>query len=266
MKNNYKNLLILFMSVMMVASCSVKEDRRVCPSWLRLDLHPCLDVTGDVLVTAWNDEGNLRYFRDKVHVLDYAEYYDKDVPRGLTHISVYTPLKSNIEEGHRITIPYGQDFDEFYAYSNYVNCDEEFYVDTVYLHKQFANVYIKIEKSEDENYPYEFFVESNVCGIDLFTLLPIEGKFMYDIPIDRTDMGIFSLPRQFEDSDALKLNIRHKGVTIESINLAEVVRTMNYSWDAENLEDIYIGVDYAEAEVSISISDWGEGQKEDVIL
>ena len=41
---------------------------------------------------------------------------------------------------------------------------------------------------------------------------------------------------------------------------------MNYSWDAENLEDIYIGVDYAEAEVSISISDWGEGQKEDVIL
>ena len=266
MKNNYKNLLILFMSVMMVASCSVKEDRRVCPSWLMLDLHPCLDVTGDVLVTAWNDEGNLRYFRDKVHVLDYAEYYDKDVPRGLAHISVYTLLKGNIEDGHRIMIPYGQDFDEFYAYSNYVNCDEEFYVDTVYLHKQFANVYIKIEKSEDENYPYEFFVESNVCGIDLFTLLPIEGKFSYDIPIDRTDTGIFSLPRQYDDSNALKLNIRHKGVTIESINLAEVVRTMNYSWDAENLEDIYIGVDYAEAEVSISISDWGEGQKEDVIL
>lgn len=257
-------LLPLF--VLLASSCSVKEDRGVCPCWLRLDLHPCLDVTGDVMVSAWSGNGDSRYLRDKAHVLDYKEYYEADVPKGETFINVFTEALDNIEEGHRITIPFGQDFDRIHAYSNHVVCDGEFYVDTVRLHKQYAVVFVKVEKSELEDYPYEFFVESDVCGIDLLTLSPISGEFRYDIVFDDKDVGSFVLPRQFVDSDALTLNIRNKGVVVESINLAAMVRTMEYSWEDESLEDIYIGVDYADAEVSISISDWGEGQKVDVIL
>lgn len=257
---------VILLVLVVLASCSVKEDRSDCPCWLRLDLHPCLDVTGDVYVTAWDDDGENRYFRNKVHVLDYASYYDQDVPRGLIHINVYTSPVTNVEENHRIIVPLGEDFDPLYVYSNYVDCDDEFYVDTVRLHKQFANVFIKLEKSEKEDYPYEFFIESNVCGVDMFTLLPIEGKFRYDIPFNKEDVGMFTLSRQFENTDALTLNIRNKGVTIETINLGEMARAMGYSWETESLEDLYIGVDYADSEVSISISDWGDGQKVDVIL
>mgnify|MGYP006955442500 FL=1 len=70
---------------------------------------------------------------------------------------------------------------------------------------------------------------------------------------------MFCLPRQKEDGSELRLLIHDKGEVIETIPLAEWIDKMGYNWLKKDLEDIYIGVDYAKAEVSITIKGWDEG-------
>ena len=70
---------------------------------------------------------------------------------------------------------------------------------------------------------------------------------------------MFCIPRQKEDGGELRLLIHDKGEVIETIPLAEWIDKMGYNWLKKDLDDIYIGVDYAKAEVSIIVQGWDEG-------
>jgi hypothetical protein len=70
---------------------------------------------------------------------------------------------------------------------------------------------------------------------------------------------MFCLPRQEEDGGALRLLLLDGEEVVDELPLASWISQMGYSWLRKDLEDIYIGVDYAKAEVSISIQGWDEG-------
>ena len=52
---------------------------------------------------------------------------------------------------------------------------------------------------------------------------------------------------------------------ISSIPLGEQIALMQYDWQEANLKDIYLGVDYAEATVEISIQGWKSDEFEIII-
>ena len=68
-----------------------------------------------------------------------------------------------------------------------------------------------------------------------------------------------SIPQEKEDGGNLRLLVYEEGEVIETIPLAEWIARMGDNWLKKDLEDIYIGVDYAKAEVSISIKGWDDG-------
>lgn len=251
---------------LLLSSCGVKEDRQECPCWLRLVLDPCRTVADDVVISAWADDVTDRYFRDSVHVPDHPEYYEHDVSRGRIRLSVYSGLSENVEEENRVMIPYGQDFDRVHAYVGSLLCKDEFCRDTIRLSKQFATVFVRVRKSGEENYPYVYTLESDVVGLDLLTLQPLPGEFCHEITFNDRNVGSVHLPRHDEDGGGLVLNIVHKGVEVEQIDLSGMLKAVNYDWTSKDLEDIHVEVDYEDTSVSLSISGWKEGEKQEIVL
>ena len=264
MHRNKRFTIILL--AFLLASCSVKEDREECPCLLQLDLHPCLAVSDDVVVAVWNESGAEQYFRDTVHVSDCPDVYERNVRRGQAIVCVHTGTVAGLEEGNGLTIPYGHDSDMIYAVADRVACSGESCRDTVVLHKQFATLLLKLERTENGKHSYSFNVESDIAGMDLLTLLPIGGKFRHDVVFDEEDVGRVNLPRHPVNNENIVLNILEGGFAVAMVNLSEMIREADYDWTSESLEDIYVRVDYAEASVKVSIYEWSEGQKQEIIL
>ena len=117
-----------------------------------------------------------------------------------------------------------------------------------------------------KSYPYSFNVESDVAGLDLITLRPVRGEFHYDIVFDDADLCSFNIPRHDKEAGCLSLNIVKAGEIVDSVSLSEIFIAMDYDWTADDLDDIYIRLDYTEAVVRVSIADWGEGIKREIVI
>ena len=251
-----KTLIILAAALLGAASCSIKEDRTPCPCWLSIDFSRCSQKT--VTVSAWTDS---ELFNDRIAVQDYpdAESYEKTVPKGYVSTSVISGEREMKRSGAHLTIPLGHDADSIYAHAASVECLGEFAKDTAELHKQFARVFMNVEVPQGHAYPYTFSAVSDVCGMDMRDLSPVDGEFKVDLQLDKDNICMFCLLRQKEDGGSLRLLIQDRGEIIETIPLAQWIEKMGYSWIRKDLEDIYIGVDYAKAEVSISVNGWDDG-------
>lgn len=243
-------------AIALAASCSIKEDRQPCPCWLTIDFQKCTQKS--VTVSAWGEE---ELFSERIAVQDYSQenIYEKTVPKGYVNTSVITGERDMQRSGARLCIPLGHDADSIYAHAANVECLGEFASDTVLLHKQFARVFMSVEIPQGHQYPYTFTVCSDVAGMDMRDLSPVDGEFKVDLKLDENNICMFCLPRQKEDGGDLRILIYDKGQIIETLPLADWINKMGYSWLKKDLEDIYIGVDYAKAEISISIKGWEEG-------
>ena len=251
-----KTLIIMAAALTLAASCSIKEDRSPCPCWLSIDLSRC--AQNSVTVSAWGED---EIFSERVAVHDYqeADSYEKTVPKGYVNTSVITGEREMKRSGARLIIPMGHDADSIYAHARSVECFGEFAKDTAVLHKQFARVFMSVEIPQGHDYPYTFKVCSDVCGMDMRDLSPLEGEYLIDIKLNEENICMFCLPRQKENGGTLRILIYQGSEVIETIPLAEWINQMGYSWIRKDLEDIYIGVDYAKAEVNISIKGWDDG-------
>ena len=262
MKNTkITSLVLAAFAVVAAVSCSVKEDRVECPCWLSVCLKDVSDKK-DVTVSEWLDTKEM-LSRETVAVQDYTctPYYEKQVPKGYVSIAVYRgKTRMNIED-YKLMIPKGFDSDSLYAYCHRVDCSKESALDTAEIHKQFATVFLGMKNSNDgKPYPYTIRVKSDVSGFNLVTLEPVAGEFSYEPePLGaEKNQFVFRLPRQMDDS--FNIEILEKGTVIETMNLGKIIEEdKNYSWNALDLDDIYIGVDFALARVTLNIIPWQSG-------
>lgn len=243
-------------ALLLAASCSIKEDRSPCPCWLSIDFSRCPKMS--VTVAAWAED---EIFSERIASDDYKEpgSYEKTVPKGWVSTSVIKGEREMQRNAERLIIPLGHDADSIYAHASAIECLGEFAKDTAVLHKQFARVFMSVEIPEGHEYPYSLVISSDVCGMDMRDLSPIEGEFCIDLVMGEDNIGMFCLPRQKEDGGDLKMLIYYQQELIETIPLADWINQMGYNWLKKDLDDIYIGVDYAKAEVSISIKGWDDG-------
>ena len=259
--NAFKTMAAAALAII-VTSCSVKEDRTPCPCWLGIHITPSLDRGRDLTVSAW-DEG--RIFSQTVSVADYPDAYEQTVPKGHVTVSAYCGRKVSTEEGGRIIIPHGYDADPVWAHLRMVDCTGEFAKDTVDMCKQWATVYLKIENSSEDEYPYRLAVESDVCGFDIRDLSPVSGPFRCELELDSEESCSFRLPRQRDDSRSV-ITVYSNGERLDDLPLYQWIEATGYSWHDRNLKDIYIGVDYVRAEVTLVIQGWAEGESYEITL
>lgn len=248
-----KRMTNILLAVLAVTSCTVKEDRTDCPCWLEMTVKDNTELCRSMTFTAWTTD---KVKEEEVDLTRYTETYETTVPRDIVTTCLYSGITRGEARGSEYHITKGQDADSLYSCSGVVDCTGETARTTVVLKKNFARVFLKMTAPEGEGYPYSVIVRSDVSGMDLITGRPINGQFEHQLRLDTQHQTTFALPRQPVDNKALIIDLYKDNKIIYTIPLGEQIAQMGYDWEDLNLKDIYIGVDYAEASVEISILGW----------
>ena len=241
------------------SSCSVKEDRDGCPCWMQIDLSSCSRYTDQVCLKGWTDRESV--FGVHVPEEEFPLTHEEEVPRGMVHYCAHSDPGESSISGMSVLVREGEQAPRLYAYRADVPAYGETVTDRVSLHKQYAAVAVRIENADDS---FGVTVRGRWAGLDLDTLEPVGGTFLHSP--GRTDDGVwyFRLMRQGDDSLVMDITGRD-GHTVP-YELGWMIRSTGYDWSAEDLDDIFLGVDYATGEVSVSVIPWEEGLVYDELL
>ena len=261
-RNIYNRIAIILTAAMAAASCSVKEDRTPCPCWLDIDITSCAEHAREVTLAGWN---GTRVFFEKVAVADYPDVYETTVTKGMVTSTAFCGLHESTLEGSRILIPEGKQADQIRAHAALVDCTGESARDKVELCRQYATVYLSMKGEEDVPNPYDIEIVTDICGIDITSLSPVEGSFRFAPQSDGDGVWIFRLPRLKEETP-VTARMLLEGSLVDELPLDSWIRQTGYSWLEKDLKEIYIGVDYAAGKVSVTVQGWEEGESMDIII
>ena len=227
-------LFVMWMAgILLLSSCSVKEDRSGCPCWMTVDL-------SDVAESRWkspkvqsrtehqevtkspesrqhiaesvvlrlrgnSDEDEVDYsYQVTESVRVDAEVLEYEVPRGSGGVSV---IKMPDRVGHdgivgydgdEIRIPVGEQMDSLYGYFRmfYTRCESV--LCDVELHKEFCTVSFTLGE-DGYTSPYDIEVWGNVAGVSAWDLMPVLGEFRY-APMQENGVYQVRVPRQVDNS------------------------------------------------------------------
>ena len=235
--------------VPLLSSCFVKEDRGLCPCWIELDLNNIKQE--QVRLGGWNGS---ELFAIKVKPEEYPDYYETTSPRGELYLSAIWPDSLPVRE-ERISIPKGQQADSVYAYSSRLNTNCETVRDVVRMHKQFATVHLKMQIPDSfDYYPYRVVIRGNTAGWDVRDFSGITGQFEYEPELEGVNEFSVRVPRQADKS--LTAELYSANEKVDEFRLGEIIAQAGFDWNAEELADISLDVDFTTSTVLAHISDW----------
>lgn len=251
--------IILVAIIPLLCSCSVKEDRGDCPCWLQIDLSSCSHFADRVSLKGWTSVSSV--FGVQVLSEDFTAMHEEEVPRTMVSYCATSGLDGSMNSGMSVVIPDGNQSDRLYAYRADVQAYGESAYDKVSLHKQYAAVAVKIDDSQND---YSVVVRSGWKGLDLTTLRPVPGSFRYAPEPTEDRVWFFRLPRQGDDS--LVMEITGKNGYTYPFDLGGEIRKAGYDWNAEDLDDIMLGVDYVSGGIHVEVIPWEQGLVYDEII
>lgn len=255
-----------FLSILLISSCSVKEDRDTCPCRLTIDLSDASKADSSVLVTAKNGSGEL-YTNDVSRLAQESILIS--VPKGYVEVFCLQGTKKNMVVGRNVFIPEGCDTDSLMISTDLANCLGETAFSKASFHKNWTNLTISFSKGDGTDCPYGFVIEGEVNGIDIETITPLYGPFRCNArPITGEDAVEVNLPRQPEELNTLHLNIMDKSDNSlrVSYNLSELLKEMKYDWTTSDLNDVRMHVDHAGLITDITVLNWQTGCETEVVI
>ena len=238
--------------VMLVVSCSVKEDRKMCPCRLVLDMAE-VDTSvvkyAEIVVTAADGYG----FRDTLRVEDFEKGYVAKVPCGDVGVGVYCGASGNVDDQGNLLIAYGDECPQVYMHSSHLVAQGETCVESVAMRKNHCIMTIQVQSEKE--FPFRLEARGGVDGYEPGGK-PSDGDFMYAMGTDENGSCRLVLPRQKDNS--LVLEVHDDSQTLKSFALGEYVAASGYDWDEDDLKDISVSLDYALTKVVIAVADWEE--------
>jgi hypothetical protein len=253
---------ILLATMAAATACSIKEYREDCPCFLSLDLRRAFDdiVNGpeELLLSVYCPE---TYYRETYLSWNVPDSLELRVPRGQVVISAISVRNSKSVKDKSLLISYGDQADSIYAFSATVDASGESASETVDLHKQYSTVYVRFVWPEDgapSSNP-GIRVKSSTNGLLLDALEPSKGAFCIELPEkDIRERQSFRIPRQTDKSLTLELFSRASEEILDSINLGEYIDRTGYDWNAEDLQDIYVEIDYTRTDAVVTVKEWDD--------
>jgi len=266
-------LSLVLPTLLAFGACSVLEDRDPCPCRLSL---------------VWVRSGVLSALPEKTLVLSLRNTEEELISRESLPLSAFTDAgvfaltvpkeerlsvcgicglsRSQSPQDWDIRIPEGRPADSLWLFSLQTDSRCESLTLPVRIRKEYAGLEISfaeaLENPEAE-FPYFLRLIGESCGLDLTTGDPIPGTF--DCRMTEVSPGVFrsTLPRQ-RPSDALVVELWSKESgkaeadgPANRISLDELIAdTRAFSWLDEDLKDLRIRIDYAQAALQITVLSW----------
>lgn len=238
--------------------CSVKENRDLCPCRLVLDFREVdSDAIRSVDLYLTADDGFV--FTDNVAAEDYEEEYVVSVPRNGMHLGVWSGDAGATPEAGLI-VPLGSDCPEVYMYSSDISTYSEELHENVVMRKMHCRMTINIKGKEV--LPASLVLLGNVCGYDKEGK-PVAGEFEYEA-YPQNGVCKVILPRQIDDS--LVMEINDGSAVLKRFALGNFIVQSGYDWNAPDLEDIEVDLDFAATYLKLTIQGWEGEQKFDVVI
>lgn len=238
----------------------VKERRGLCPCRLSLDLSR-LD-TSVVEIARVNVLGPGGYMYDEsVGMESFGEEVLINVPKGGCMLCVYSGEQGFVNPDLGLSIPYGEDCPPVYMCAAFLDTECEQYRKVVMLRKSYCRLSVHV--TDVEYFPFGLAVRSNVAGYGADGA-PVPGEFYCGIDDFSEEDWVLSVPRQTDDGMVLEIN---DGTTVlKTFALGEYIRASGYDWNAADLEDITVGIDYTRTKLTVSVQGWDEVYEFDVVI
>jgi hypothetical protein len=252
-------LLLLTVSLLICAGCSVKEDRIECPCRLLLDfseVDPSVIKSADYHLSASDGfifTGSLEsvFFKDQVVI---------DVPRETIKVVSWCGAGIYASESG-LTIPYGDDCPPVYMHVSDVEASGESVSEVVVMRKNHCNMRINVIGEDRELVNLILHGNVNGYGSDGH---PSKGRFAYKSAPDANGEISVVLPRQVDNTLALEVD-DGTGLS-KSFAIGEYISSSGYDWTAPDLHDIIIDIDFAITHVSLTINGWDKEYKYDIVI
>lgn len=225
--------------LLLLLSCSVKEDRTLCPCALSIELR---DLPGPVSVQVVAGDHRATYTarQDTVMLVQ--------APKGT--IRLMAVCGARLEPEENLQIPFGFDCPSVYLYSDLVNtlCDSTRVA--VQLNKHFCTLSLSFDGPEGWGEPFWGQIRGKVNGLDREGR-PTEGDFSC-----RLDAGLTArLPRQAPDEE-LWLDITMPDHVIRTFALGTYMLQAGYDWTAPDLEDLPLRIQLSVTELILQTGLW----------
>ncbi len=257
MSADLHSALWLLPALLIMSSCSVKEDRSPCPCWLTVISSDMPRVSGKAALTLWSGGSGI-VSEDISGGEDSPVEREYTVPRGTVTISVRSGLLSGWESEGRVVFADGQQADTLWAHASAVDCRGEEARDTVRMRRQFARVTLRPREGSWSASGVRSMAVSTSCGgLDLRTLGPLDGGWGMPLSIADDTEAVFFVPRLLPEGRFTLLTDIGGGT--EERDLQAVLRQTGYDWGKADLDDITLTLDGSLCVVEVTVEPWKGG-------
>lgn len=266
------------------AACTVLEDRSACPCFVHVDLRAERNQVCDSLRVMLDTRSGFSY-RGTVLRSEYGRELCVEVPsREGVYISV---LDGSVEVDSRggelpsVLIPVGEQCPEVHMYTSFLDTSGESAVEHVVVGKNYCSVVMNFAARNLDL--YEVHIVGNVCGYGFGgdgvgvsgaggsgaggfggIGMVIGGRFDYSPSTDDPESCCFRVPRQMDNT--LQLVISAPGTPSRTFALGNYIAQSGYNWNAYDLDDIIMNLDFAENGFTVTVGDWTLTEEFDVLI
>ena len=254
-------------ALLCAVSCSIKEDRELCPADLVMDYSL---VRADERTGFRSEEDSLlvevqTFYREIIRPADYPSLHRISVKRTAVNVGChYGFTRSRLQNGEgRLVIPLGEDSDRLYSFRQTVVFDpstEESYV-MPSLGNEFTKVILSFPEKGWEAYRDKYSIRAigNTCGIDLRSGRPLSGPFTCELRPYDSHSYCFNMPRQNDRDISIAVVSRDSGEKVFDIDLAAELDNVGYLWNAQSLSPlVVINVDMVDFTLDVNVLDWDD--------
>lgn len=250
-------MALLFMGLLF--SCTVKEDRLECPCFLTLDF-------SEVEASRLMEDG---YRRMDVLISDGGECFDENswnlgesvreysvsVPRSGADIMAVCSGEGCVLTENGLVMEEGTDCPEIYMFAeSYIpfSSEEREYVT---LHKNYCKLSVCMKTAFDiPARPFRVKVVGRINGYSLDGS-PREGFFSYFSSPSREGLCYARIPRQTDGSLKLEVDFLDSD-EVRIFPVGEYIVESGYDWNATDLEDVCVEMDFSRTGAALAISQW----------
>lgn len=252
------------LAVLLVFSCSIKEDRVGCPCILRV--YPDRSLDADYYLSIMNKFRIMDVQTGDIHLkssLDATAFAKGEpsvltIPKGNIEMLGVFGIEDMKDEGTALRIQEGGQADKVLVYGSALDCTGEMANDTLKLAKQWCSMRISVKKTES-GVPGKCQLISHWDGFDLMTLSPTHGVFTFDA--DNLQEGNYSvrLPRQGDSSLTLRL-VYDEEETGADYPIGKLISEAGYDWNKRSLDDLVVYIDRSDVSIGIVVAGWENGK------
>lgn len=239
-------------------SCSVKENRSLCPCLLTVRISAVRSPPATLVCISGPVVTN--------RIVPGDTLFHIPVPRGRVLALAYAGAEEIPHPEEGCTAPLGHTFPPLYLASALVEAAGDSTSVHLPLRKQFCTLSLTLEGPPGWADPYAMEVAGEVCGVSA-SGAPLPGPFRASVaPVDPSvapaalddpSPGVWAvcLPRQ-HPSDPLWLDIRMPDRVVRRFNLGALLLDAGYDWLAPDLEDLELSLELSVTAITFRSGLW----------